>query len=251
MRKRDLTGCRFGALNVIDRASDYVSPKGYHKIMWNCECDCGQTCVVMSSHLLSGHTTSCGCQKLKGLTPLVATDLTGCEFGMLKVMYRQPNRMIGANSRVVWHCRCKCGKETDVLSLLLTGGLVKSCGCLSVSHAERIMAEYLSEKGVVFDTQYHFDGLVGIGGGVLKFDFVVFRDDKVQFVIELDGEQHYRPIDYFGGIDKYNQIRANDDIKNVYCQKQGIGLIRIDVSKCQQEESFIRVYDEALLKYFL
>lgn len=250
MRKRDLTGRRFGILKVIDRAPDYISPKGYRKIMWNCECDCGKTCVAMSSHLLSGHTSSCGCQQLKGLTSPIVKDLTGQKFGMLKVMYRQPNRMIGSNSRVVWHCQCKCGKETDVLSLLLTGGLVKSCGCLSVSHAERVMTDYLSERGVVFDAQYHFDGLVGIGGGSLKFDFVVFQDDKVQFVIELDGEQHYRPIDYFGGIDKYNQVYANDRIKDLYCQEHGIDLVRIDVSKCQSEESFVSAYDMALLKYF-
>lgn len=136
MRKIDLTGKIFGHLTVIQEAPMYISPKGYKKSMWLCQCDCGNECVVMGSHLKSGHSTSCGCQQTVGLLPRIAKDLVGQRFGMLTVMYRQPNRMVGKNSRVAWHCKCDCGKETDVIALLLFGGLTKSCGCLSVSHAE-------------------------------------------------------------------------------------------------------------------
>lgn len=251
MKKQDLTGQRFGLLTVTGEAPIYISPKGYRKTMWYCECDCGNKCIVMGSHLLTGHTLSCGCQKFRGLIPRTARDLTGCKFGTLTVLYRQPNRTVGSNSRLVWHCRCDCGQETDVLGLLLTGGYVKSCGCLSISHAERIMIDYLSNKNVVYATQYHPDGLIGVGGGFLKFDFVIFRDDVIQCFVELDGEQHYHSVDYFGGLSKYEQLCANDNIKNTYCQTHGIDLVRIDVSKCRQEESFIEAYDTALEKYLL
>lgn len=251
MKKQDLTGCRFGLLTVIDEAPIYISPKGYRKTMWNCRCDCGNKCVVMGSHLLSGHTESCGCQKFRGLTSPIAKNLVGYKFGMLTVLYRQPNRMIGSNSRVVWHCKCDCGKETDVLSLLLTGGYIKSCGCLFISHAERTMIDYLASRNIEFDTQYHPDNLIGIGGGYLRFDFVIFRNHDIQCFIELDGEQHYHSVDYFGGTFKYEQLCANDNIKNTYCRTYDIDLIRIDVSKCRCEESFVQMYDRVLKKYLL
>ena len=249
MKKRDLIGQRFGSLTVISEAPVYVSPKGYRKVMWNCRCDCGNDCIVMSSHLLSGHTTSCGCQKFRGFVSPVAKDLTGFKFGMLTVLYRQPNRMIGSISRIVWHCKCDCGKETDVLGLFLTGGYIKSCGCLSLSHAERIMKNYLSNKDVIFDMQYHPDDLFGVGGGCLKFDFVIFQNNHIQCFVELDGEQHYRVVDHFGGSFKYDQVYANDRIKDAYCKIHSIDLVRIDVSKCRKEKSFIDVYDVVLKKY--
>lgn len=57
----DLSGKRFGRLVVIDRADDYISPKGYHKAKWNCLCDCGNNAVVGAQELRSGDTKSCGC----------------------------------------------------------------------------------------------------------------------------------------------------------------------------------------------
>lgn len=54
---------RFGRLVVIDRADDYVSPKGIHYPKWLCECDCEKHTrkSIRESHLLSGATQSCGC----------------------------------------------------------------------------------------------------------------------------------------------------------------------------------------------
>lgn len=52
---------RFGKLTVIDRADDKFSKNGSKYISWNCICDCGNRCVVKSSHLLRGSTKSCGC----------------------------------------------------------------------------------------------------------------------------------------------------------------------------------------------
>ena len=57
----DLTGQRFGKLVVIERAEDYVSPKGAHCTRWHCKCDCGCTKVVSSNSLKRHYTKSCGC----------------------------------------------------------------------------------------------------------------------------------------------------------------------------------------------
>lgn len=52
----DLTGQRFGQLIVISRAENRGS-----RPHWNCNCDCGRTCVVRGSHLKGKETESCGC----------------------------------------------------------------------------------------------------------------------------------------------------------------------------------------------
>lgn len=60
---QDLTGKTFGRLKVLRRAEDYISPKGYHRTQWLCECSCEKKTqlVVIGNNLIKGSTRSCGC----------------------------------------------------------------------------------------------------------------------------------------------------------------------------------------------
>lgn len=53
----DLTGKKFGMLLVIKRASEI----GEKPVLYECLCDCGETCIVRADLLRNGTTTSCGC----------------------------------------------------------------------------------------------------------------------------------------------------------------------------------------------
>lgn len=55
----DLTNKRFGKLVAKHPTQE---PKN-GKILWFCECDCGNTVTVSSTYLTSGNTKSCGCSK--------------------------------------------------------------------------------------------------------------------------------------------------------------------------------------------
>lgn len=54
-------------------------------------------------------------------------DLTGRRFGRLVAIEPTGERV---NAKVVWRCKCDCGRETDVLTELLVHGKTRSCGCL-------------------------------------------------------------------------------------------------------------------------
>jgi len=56
----DLTGQRFGALLVLERGEDYISPCGRKQPGFICQCDCGATVRVRSQDLRRGTTNSCG-----------------------------------------------------------------------------------------------------------------------------------------------------------------------------------------------
>ena len=56
---------------------------------------------------------------------MLKIDLVGQRFSRLVVLAEAPG------ARVMWRCRCDCGKETVVASCNLRGGKTKSCGCLS------------------------------------------------------------------------------------------------------------------------
>lgn len=60
----DLTGERFGAVTVIERAAN--SPK--NEVMWKCRCDCGNEFTTRARSLRSGETKGCGCLRLQHST---------------------------------------------------------------------------------------------------------------------------------------------------------------------------------------
>ena len=55
---KNLIGQIFGYLEVLEKSSSTV----HSQVQWKCKClRCGNICEVTSSHLISGHTKSCGC----------------------------------------------------------------------------------------------------------------------------------------------------------------------------------------------
>lgn len=60
----------------------------------------------------------------------------------------------------------------------------------------------------------------------LPFDFGIIVNGK-ELLIEYDGEQHFEPIDFFGGTSKYSETIRYDRIKNDYCLNHNIPLLRI------------------------
>ena len=127
-------GQRFGKLIVVEKAEDYISPKGKHESKWLCKCDCGNEKIIRQSDLRSGRTKSCGrCksylkeQNTEKILYNRFKDITGQTFGRLTALYR-----VGKNKQnnAVWHCKCQCGNETDVSLPALQNGKSLSCGCL-------------------------------------------------------------------------------------------------------------------------
>lgn len=64
---KDLSGQRFGSL-VATKSFRKIPVQGgkRNRTFRLCECDCGNTKEIAPGSLLSGDTTSCGCQKNKG-----------------------------------------------------------------------------------------------------------------------------------------------------------------------------------------
>lgn len=116
--QNDLTGRRFGRLVCLEPTEGRRYGGG---VVWRCRCDCGKTCLAVSTQLTKGYKKSCGCL---GHPPL--KDYVGQRFGMLTVT-AYAGKQDGMHR---WKCRCDCGQETVVGQTLLQSGKTKSCGCL-------------------------------------------------------------------------------------------------------------------------
>lgn len=91
-----------------------------------------------------------------------------------------------------------------------------------MSSGELRIAEFLKDNGVRFIREYYMKTLYNSQSKrLLFFDF--FLPDY-NAVIEFDGQQHFKPI---YGAEKLRCTRHNDSIKNWFCQRQGIKILRI------------------------
>ena len=123
----DKTGQVFGRLTVI-KLSEKRHPKN-NKILWECKCSCGNPEIIYATtgNLTQGYKTSCGCahsESARKTALSLKKDLTNQQFGKLIALYYVEN-----TSPPLWHCKCECGNEIDVVSNFLTRGNTTSCGC--------------------------------------------------------------------------------------------------------------------------
>lgn len=100
--------------------------------------------------------------------------------------------------------------------------LGRGCFKCAQSHGERKIETYLRNHGINFETQKKFDDC--LNKTKLAFDFWLI---DFNILIEFDGQQHFEPIGYRGGDKKLEYTIKCDSIKNDYCSKKGIKLIRI------------------------
>ena len=103
-----------------------------------------------------------------------------------------------------------------------------SCGCIK-SKGNFLLASILRNKGIEYKTEYYVD-LSNTDYNVSYLSFDIYLP-KYNVAIEYDGEQHFIPQS-FGDTKisaelKLETTQLHDKIKNEYCIKHNIPLIRI------------------------
>ena len=68
MKRIDLSGMRFGRLQVIELGDYYINGAGHKCRKWICLCDCGNTKEALRGDLKMGKVKSCGCLKPESKT---------------------------------------------------------------------------------------------------------------------------------------------------------------------------------------
>lgn len=219
-KRKDLTNQRFGDFVVKEMLYKYKYCKdGKTRTYCRCLGDDDKEYIIRMDALTSGAT-----RRLYGVgMKNIKKDLTGMKFGLLTPLYDTGNR--NNTGHVIWHCKCDCGNECDVLSTNLLSKHTMSCGCRNFSKWELFIYDYLVNNDISFIFQKRFSDCKNKKGtDMLPFDFYLNTFNKC---IEYDGLHHFQSINYWGGEDKFYIIKENDNIKNKYCETNNIGLLRI------------------------
>jgi len=124
-------------------------------------------------------------------------------------------------------CKCKkCSYEWETRASFLIdkrGG--SGCPLCNQSKGEIIVYNYLVDNNISFEQQKEFPTLVGLSGFPLSYDFFV---PSMKLLIEVNGLQHYSPINHFGGTRKFQKQQKHDRRKRLYANNHGYKLLEIE-----------------------
>lgn len=130
---------------------------------------------------------------------------------------------INSNSKI--KCKCKiCGYQWEATPNNLSGGKT-GCPKCKQSKGERIINNYLTNINIKFEDQYKIPISKSINAsGIAKIDFYL---PDYNLFIEYNGEQHYIPLDYFGGKLRFEKQKERDEYVRNYCKENNINLLEI------------------------
>ena len=120
----------------------------------------------------------------------------------------------------IWHKCLVCGHRWQGSPANILYG--KGCPKCRKSHGEKSIGRWLEDNNIQFISQYKFPECKNIRP--LPFDFYLPKENKC---IEFDGEQHFKSVEFFGGETGYQERLYHDQIKNEYCKKNSIPLLRL------------------------
>ena len=223
---KDEVGNKYGRLTVLKSAG--IQNRVY---MWECECDCinpetgkHPIKIVSGTDLRRGSVRSCGCLAKEAQFQFI--DISGQKFGHLTAL--KPIKRENSTN-YYWQCECDCKNKTLTVvngSDLRKGNII-SCGCIKSKGEDKII-KLLKENNITFICQKSFkDCFYADINHPLKFDFYILQDNQ-NYLIEFDGRQHFQyDLTGWNNKENYDKVLARDSIKNEYCKKNKIPLIRI------------------------
>ena len=103
---------------------------------------------------------------------------------------------------------------------------------------ENAIRNFLTKNNIEFEEQKKFEGCRNVN--LLRFDFYL---PKYNLCIESDGVPHFKKIKWTKEMteeqmeEKFEYVQNNDKIKNEYCKKNNITLLRVKANKAVEELS--------------
>jgi len=132
--------------------------------------------------------------------------------------------------------RITCKRHKKDFVKVAYAHLSKKQGCplCKNSTGENIIIDFLDKHEIIYVLQKRFIDCKNIKP--LPFDFFI---ESQNLCIEFDGIQHFQAVKRFGGIKKFHQTVSHDNIKNDFCQKNNINLIRIKYNQIDKIEEIL------------
>jgi very-short-patch-repair endonuclease len=105
------------------------------------------------------------------------------------------------------------------------------------SYGEKLIAGFLDNHRIKYERNKQFNELKYKAG--LSYDFYI---EELDLLIEFDGEQHYRAIEFFGGSKGFELQQHRDKLKTDFAKDNGHTLLRIRFDETESIERILHDY---------
>lgn len=136
-----------------------------------------------------------------------------------------PNR-VGARATIV------CPHHGQFLQRPVDHLRGHGCAMCNISHGERELGKILDEFSIRYLREYKIEGY--------RYSYDFYLPDQ-NILIEFHGQQHYKPVEYFGGEVEFLQIQERDKKKTILAQEKGIPLVVLNYSHLKSKSLDIQL----------
>ena len=189
---------------------------------------CGHIWKPKAATLLIPHGEhgGTGCKKCYTKTQSKNTEVFKQELSMLNLNVELVGDYVNSYTKTIFRC-CKCNQLCEWLttpSSVLSGAKSPMC---NMSNGALEIKKFLEDNNIQYIPEKNFHDCKN--KQLLPFDFYL---PDLKCCIEYDGEQHFSPINFNGCSNEkaqqsFQSTQINDEIKNLYCCRNNIKLIRI------------------------
>ena len=219
-----------------DKNPDEIFKSGTYNAWFKCEKGHDFQIKINKLHNQKTFCPICNGSKVKGINDLESLYPNL----MLEWDYdknnKLPSEIFYKRDEKFWW-KCENGHEFQMSPYSRTCKF-RGCPICCESKGEKLIRKFLENNNLNFKAQYWFEDLKD--ENPLRFDFAVFnKHNELIHLIEFDGEQHFRPIDYSGknperAKNEFELLQKHDQMKLNYCSEHNISLLRIKFDQLKE-----------------
>jgi hypothetical protein len=136
---------------------------------------------------------------------------------------KKPDEITAKSSKKVWWKCIYCGESWSAKVAARTRTHSVGCAICNASKGERLIKDFLETNKIKYIHQVIFDGLIGLGGGNLSYDFYL---PESSLLIEFQGQFHDGSSGEYSRLNLERQ-KTHDKLKKDYAINKGIDFLEI------------------------
>ena len=187
---------------------------------------CGYEREASPNSLLKGAS----CPKCAGLVKKTTEQFVK-ELKIINPEITVLGKYVGAFKKI--KVKHSCGYEWKASP----NSLLRGCSCprCNESKGEKFLSKVLTSNNVPFVPQFNLVKNPKTNHW-LRSDFAILnKENKPLLILEYDGEQHFKPVEIFGGEKSLKATQYRDSVKDKYCKENNIPFCRFSYAQSELE----------------
>lgn len=230
----------------------YIANRKPIKHLWK---TCGHVTETLPQNVLKGHGCGICCKgnlvkasaksnEKKRLKASKELDQRVKEIHGTKVRRDKKTPYINSHTKLYWICDQGHRWETTPHNIKRGNGCPECA--TSYLKGEAFTREVLEEYNIYFQKQKEFADLYNKSkSSPLSYDFFI---PSMDILIECQGIQHYKPIEFMGGAKKFADQQERDQLKREYAWENGYYLLEISYKDYRKDRIKAILEDAGVLQ---